>query len=57
MKRIIKKQKDLIKYAIKKTIHRHDVEKPKRIKQVREKIDEKCKDKNWLLWARERLVK
>lgn len=49
--------KNITKQAIKKAIHRNDIEKPKHIKQVREKIDEKHKNKNWLLWAQERLVK
>jgi len=50
-----KKQKDLIKYAIKKAIYRNDVEKSRRIKQTKEKIEEKLKDKNWLAWAERKL--
>lgn len=50
-----KKQKDLIKQAVKKTIYRQDVEKPKRIAAIREKIDTKLKERNWLGWAERKL--
>lgn len=50
-----KKQKDLIKQAIKNTIHRCDIIKLQRIKMVKEKIQEKFKEKNWLAWAQKKL--
>lgn len=55
MQKRFKKQKDLIKQAIKKAIHRNDVEKPKRIAAIREKIEQKRKEKNWLSWAERKL--
>jgi hypothetical protein len=52
-----KKQKDLIEQAVAKAIHKNDVEKPKRVQTVKEKIEHKLKEKNWLAWAQRQLTK
>lgn len=52
-----KKQKDLIKQAVKKAIYRNDVENPRRIAAIREKIDAKLKKCNWLGWVERKLRK